>query len=150
MDKAALVATMVPLPKCFSGSTAVVNPQSRITGDVAILRYDLDEKEDVFGQERTARYHGTDTGVRLHGWWRALAGQIFRHYADPKPGKASLARYRDYARVDRSRGDRQDTNMDSDVDHLPGLATLARERWTCGDVKCVQDSLGLSVAIPIR
>lgn len=61
MDKNALVADVTPLPKGYSGEIKLTNPQSRIAGDVAILSYDSDENEVVFGQKVRARYHSTDT-----------------------------------------------------------------------------------------
>jgi hypothetical protein len=97
MDKAALVADITPLPNGYSGSIKVGKAQSRIEGDVAILSYDLDEKETVFGQDMTARYHGTDTWMRRNGQWQIIAGQIFRYYEDPAPGKVDSAKFVEYA-----------------------------------------------------
>ena len=86
MDKTAIVNDITPLPKGYSGSIRILNPKSRITSDVAILSYDLDESETVFGQELSARYHGTDTWLRRNGNWQIIATQMFRYYADPSPG----------------------------------------------------------------
>lgn len=97
MDKAALVKDVSPLPKGYSGIIKVVNAKSNILRDVAILSYDLDETEVVFGQEMKARYHGTDTWVRRGGQWQIVAGQMLRYYEDPAPGEAEPAKYRDYA-----------------------------------------------------
>ncbi len=97
MDKAALVADITPLPKGFTGSIAIGKVQSRIEGDVAILSYDLDEKEAIYGQNLTARYHETDTWLRRNGDWQIVAGQAFRYYEDPAPGWADIAKYPEYA-----------------------------------------------------
>jgi hypothetical protein len=86
MDKTALVNDITPFPKGYSGSIKILNPKSRITDDVAILSYDLDESETVFGQELRARYHGTDTWLRRNGNWQIIATQMFRYYEDPSPG----------------------------------------------------------------
>lgn len=51
MDKAALVKDITPLPKGYSGGIKLVNPKSSIQGDTAILSYDLDESETIFGQK---------------------------------------------------------------------------------------------------
>ena len=51
MDKAALVKDVQPLPKGYSGTIKLVRPKSHIEGNVAILSYDLDETETVFGQK---------------------------------------------------------------------------------------------------
>jgi Domain of unknown function (DUF4440) len=67
MDKAALVQDIVPLPPGYSGSIKVVNPKSHIEGDTAILSYDLEESETIYGQNMTARYHGTDTWMYSQG-----------------------------------------------------------------------------------
>jgi len=99
MDKAALVNDLAPLPAGYSGTIRLVDPQSRIIGDTAILSYDLDETEVVFGQSLKARYHETDTWMRRNGQWQIVAGQVLRYYEDPAPGKADPARYRDYAGV---------------------------------------------------
>ena len=79
MDKAALLADITPLPKGFSGSIEIGKARSHIEGNVAILSYDLDEKESVFGQQMWARYHATDTWMYRHGKWQIVAGQIFRY-----------------------------------------------------------------------
>jgi hypothetical protein len=97
MDKAALVAGIAPLPSGYSGTIKLVKAQSHIEGNVAVLSYDLDETETIFGQSMKARYHGTDTWLRRNGEWRIIAGQMLRYYEDPAPGAADTTRYRDYA-----------------------------------------------------
>jgi hypothetical protein len=96
MDKSALVKTITPLPKGYSGSIKVQNAQSRILGDTAILSYDMDESETVFGQQLKARYHATDTWMRRNGAWQIVAGQVLRYYEDPAPGKADPAKLAEY------------------------------------------------------
>jgi hypothetical protein len=95
-DKQAMLAQMAPLPRGLAGSIAVVGAHSHIEGDVAILSYDLDEKETVFGQLETARYHATDTWMRRNGTWQIVAGQIFRYYADPAPAEVDGHLLSDY------------------------------------------------------
>ena len=96
MDKAALVKDVQPLPKGYSGSIKIVRPKSHIEGDVAILSYDLDEIEIVFGQNLTARYHETDTWMRRNGTWQIVAAQVLRYYEDPAPGKADTSKFAGY------------------------------------------------------
>jgi hypothetical protein len=96
MDKKAFVDDQSPLPAGDSGSIKLVKPQSRILGNTAILSYDLDETETIFGQELKARYHETDTWVRRRGEWQIVAEQVLRYYEDPAPGKPDLKRYADY------------------------------------------------------
>ncbi|HET8891471.1 MAG TPA: DUF4440 domain-containing protein [Candidatus Angelobacter sp.] len=96
MDKAALVKDVQPLPKGYSGTIKLVRPKSHIEGDVAILSYDLDETETIFGQSMTARYHETDTWMRRGGKWQIVAGQVLRYYEDPAPGKADTSKFASY------------------------------------------------------
>jgi len=96
MDKKAFIADQAPLPAGYSGTITVVRPQSRMVGDTAILSFDLDETESVFGQALKARYHETDTWLRRDGRWQIVAEQIFRYYEDPAPGTPDPKRYPDY------------------------------------------------------
>jgi hypothetical protein len=97
MDKAALLKDLTPLPPGYRGTIKVVQPQSRIFPNIAILSYDADETETVFGQKMTARYHETDTWMLRNGQWQIVASQTLRYYEDPAPGKADPKKYRDYA-----------------------------------------------------
>jgi uncharacterized protein DUF4440/uncharacterized protein DUF3471 len=97
MDKAALVTDVTPLPAGYSGSIKVVNPRSNIRGDTAVLSYGLNETETIFGQNMTARYHGTDTWMYRDGKWQIVAGQMFRYYEDPAAGKGDVRKYAAYA-----------------------------------------------------
>jgi hypothetical protein len=96
MDKAALVKDIQPMPKGYSGMIKLVRPKSHIEGNVAILSYDLDETETVFGQNLTARYHETDTWMRRNGKWQIVAGQVLRYYEDPTVGKADTSKFPSY------------------------------------------------------
>ena len=96
MNKAALLADVSPLPEGYSGTIKLVKAQSHITRDTAILSYDLDETETVFGQKMTARYHGTDTWLLRDGRWQITAGQMLRYYQDPAAGKLNLKTLPDY------------------------------------------------------
>jgi len=97
MDKPALVKDVQPMPKGYSGTIKLVRPKSHIEGDVAILSYDLDETETIFGQQMTARYHETDTWMRRGGKWQIVAGQVLRYYEDPAVGKADTSKFSSYA-----------------------------------------------------
>jgi hypothetical protein len=96
MNKAALVADVTPLPPGYSGSIKMGKAQSHIEGDVAVLSYDLDEMETIYGQNMTARYHATDTWMRRNGRWQIVAGQVLRYYEDPAPGKVNPVKFADY------------------------------------------------------
>jgi hypothetical protein len=96
MDKAALLKDLTPLPKGYSGCIKIGNAQSRMAGNTAILSYDMDEKETVFGQELTARYHQTDAWMYREGRWQVIASQVLRYYEDPAPGKVDPAKFAEY------------------------------------------------------
>jgi ketosteroid isomerase-like protein len=96
MDKAALVKDIQPMPKGYSGTIKLMRPKSHIEGNVAILSYDLDETETIFGQNMTARYHETDTWMRRGGNWQIVAGQVLRYYEDPAPGKVDASKFPSY------------------------------------------------------
>ena len=96
MDKAALLKDLTPLPNGYSGSIRIVHALSRVAGNTAILSYDMDETETIFGQELTARYHATDTWIYRNGRWQIIAGQVLRYYEDPAPGKVDPAKFAEY------------------------------------------------------
>jgi uncharacterized protein DUF4440 len=97
MDKAGLVKDIQPLPQGYSGTIKIEQPKSHIESNVAILSYDLDETEIVFGQKLKARYHETDTWMRRGAQWQIVAAQVLRYYEDPAPGKADTSKFPDYA-----------------------------------------------------
>lgn len=96
MDKAALVNDISPMPTGYSGTIKIVSPQTRVMGNTAILSYDMDETETIFGQNLTARYHATDTWMFRDGTWQIVAGQVFRYYEDPAQGIADPKKYNQY------------------------------------------------------
>jgi hypothetical protein len=97
MDKQALLKDVEPMPKGYSGAIKIVRPKSHIENDVAILSYDMDETEVVFGQQLSARYHQIDTWLRRKGQWQIVATQVMRYYEDPAPGKADVSKFAGYA-----------------------------------------------------
>ncbi len=97
MDKGKLIADIAPLPKGYSGTIKVVRPLSRIFGDTAILSYDTDEIEIIFGQHLTARYHAIDTWLRRNGIWQIVASQAMRYYEDPAVGRADPTKFADFS-----------------------------------------------------
>ena len=95
-DKQRLIADVTPLPIGYSGAIKVENAESRIIGNAAVLSYDLDEKETIFGQNLKARYHVTDTWLQRNGNWQIIASQAHRYYEDPAVGKADPKKFTDY------------------------------------------------------
>ena len=96
-DKTQVLADVTPMPKGYSGTIKVVRPQSIITRECAILSYDNDETETIFGQELHARYHTTDTWLYRQGEWQVAASQTMRYYEDPAVGQSDPARFVAYA-----------------------------------------------------
>ncbi|MFY9689335.1 MAG: DUF4440 domain-containing protein [Candidatus Acidiferrales bacterium] len=96
MDKAAFLADLQPLPSGYAGSIQVTKSAARFAAGVAILSYDCDERETVFGQQLHARYHMTDTWVYRDAQWKIVASQTLRYYEDPATGNSPGARVGDY------------------------------------------------------
>src|SRR5437899_6902748 len=96
LDKTKLVADITPVPAGYSGSIKVDKVQSRIVGDTAVLSYDANETETIFGQNLTARYHITDTWLQRNGEWQIIASQAHRYYEDPATGRADPKKFADY------------------------------------------------------
>ena len=78
------------------GAIKIVNVISRIIGDTAILSYDANETETIFGQNLRARYHITDTWLRRNGQWQLIASQAHRYYEDPAISKADGKKFPDF------------------------------------------------------
>ena len=97
MDKTALVADITPMPAGYSGTIKVANAKSRIYADTAVLSYDCNETETIYGQNLTARYHTTDTWLRRNGTWQIIASQAHRYYEDPAIGQADPKKFADFA-----------------------------------------------------
>ena len=95
-DKSKLVADITPLPVGYSGTIKIENAQSRIIGNTAILSYDADETETIFGQKLKARYHITVTWLQRNGNWQIIASQAHRYYEDPALGKADPKKFADF------------------------------------------------------
>ncbi len=96
MDKTKLVADITPVPAGYSGAIKIDKVQSRIIGDTAVLSYDANETETIFGQNLTARYHITDTWLRRNGDWQIIASQAYRYYEDPATGKIDPKKFGDF------------------------------------------------------
>ncbi|HEU0209746.1 MAG TPA: DUF4440 domain-containing protein [Candidatus Udaeobacter sp.] len=95
-DKPKLLADITPLPVGYSGAIKIENAHSRIIANTAILSYDADESETIFGQNLKARYHVTDTWLQRNGSWQIIASQAHRYYEDPAMGKADPKKFDDF------------------------------------------------------
>ena len=95
-DKPKLIADIKPLPAGYSGTIKIENAQSRLIGNTAILSYDADETETIFGQNLKARYHITDTWLQRNGNCQIIASQAHRYYEDPGVGKGDPKKFAAY------------------------------------------------------
>jgi hypothetical protein len=96
LDKPKLIADITPLPAGYSGTIKIENAQSRIIGNTAILSYDANETETIFGQNLKARYHITDIWLQRNGNWQIIASQAHRYYEDPAIGKSDPKEFADF------------------------------------------------------
>jgi Domain of unknown function (DUF4440)/Domain of unknown function (DUF3471) len=83
LDKASLLATVEKLPEGYNGSIQIVDAKARFGTKVAVLSYNANETETVFGTVLHARYHMTDTWLYRNGQWQIVASQVLRYYEDP-------------------------------------------------------------------
>lgn len=90
LTKTQLIADITPLPKGYSGEIKIGAHNSVINGATAILSYDTNETETIFGQSLRARYHVTDTWLHRNGVWQIAASQTMRYYEDPAVGKIDI------------------------------------------------------------
>jgi hypothetical protein len=97
MDKKALLADLDPMPVGYSGPIKVVHPHAIFAPGVAVLAYECEETETIFGQELHARYHSVDTWLYRNGAWQIAASQTMRFYEDPAVGRADPARLDEFA-----------------------------------------------------
>jgi len=96
LGKPKLIADIAPMPAGYSGAIKIKNAQSRIIGNTAVLSYDADETETIFGQNLKARYHVTDTWLQRNGDWQIIASQAHRYHEDPAVGTADPKKFADY------------------------------------------------------
>jgi Domain of unknown function (DUF4440) len=80
MDKKALLADLDPMPAGYSGTIKVVHPHTLFAPGVAVLAYECEETETIFGQELHAHYHSVDTWLYRNGAWQIAASQTMRFY----------------------------------------------------------------------
>jgi hypothetical protein len=74
----------------------VIHPHTIFAPAVAILAYECEETETIFGQELHARYHTVDTWLFRSGTWQVAASQTMRYYEDPALGTTDPAHLRDF------------------------------------------------------
>jgi hypothetical protein len=95
-NKAQLVNDVSPMPAGYGGSIKLEKVQSRVINDTAILSYDINESETIYGQQLHARYHTTDTWMRRNNVWQIIASQAHRYYEDPAIGDVDPKTFADF------------------------------------------------------
>jgi len=96
MSKKELVEGIAPLPKGYSGSIKVTKPQMRLLKDTAVILYDADETETIFGQTLKTIFRTTDVWVQRDGKWQIVMTQVMVLHKDPptvKVDSTTLDRY---------------------------------------------------------
>jgi hypothetical protein len=67
MKKKAILADVSPMSAGYGGPINVAYPHVLFAPDVAILAYDCDETETIFGQQLHAQYRFVDTWLYRDG-----------------------------------------------------------------------------------
>jgi hypothetical protein len=99
MNKEAVLEDLQPMPAGYSGVIKVVHPHTTFAPGVAVLAYDCDEAETIFGQELHARYHAVDTWLYREGKWQIADSQTMRYYEDPAVGSTDPSHLDDFIGV---------------------------------------------------
>jgi hypothetical protein len=136
MDKKALLADLDPMPAGYSGTIKVVHPHTTFAPGVAVLAYECEETETIFGQELHARYHSVDTWLYRNGAWQIAASQTMRFYEDPAAGTTDPARLDDFTGTyELSSGNRRTVTRQGDDLFLErGTGTKTRLVPESGDL----------------
>lgn len=71
-----LIKSIQPLPAGSVGHINVVDLTLRGLGSAAVVRYVIDETEDVQGQHLHTKYRETDTYAPVGGAWKIVASQV--------------------------------------------------------------------------
>lgn len=96
MNKRELLRGMGPFPPGFAGAIRVQNPRVTDFGNVAVIVFDADESETVYGQHLNVKYLSTYTWIKEGGKWRIIAAQTQVRAQDPAPTPISGARLEAY------------------------------------------------------
>jgi len=91
LPKKKFLEELTGLPKGLSGSIEVKDLTVQAFGDFAIVRFRLEEQEDVFGQKLANQYRVTDTFRRVEGAWKMVASHFTVVTIDPPAQAVSKA-----------------------------------------------------------
>ena len=90
-DKSAFLKDLTGLPPGLSGSIVVTDLTVQQSGDFAVVRFRMDEKEKVFGQQLATRYRSTDTFRKQDAKWKIIASHQSVITSDPPAQEVSKA-----------------------------------------------------------
>ncbi len=83
LDKKAFLKELTGLPSGLTGSIDVADLTVQQLGDFAIVRFRMNEKETVFGQQLATAYRSTDTFHKGSGDWKMIASHQSVITSDP-------------------------------------------------------------------
>jgi hypothetical protein len=95
--KAEMLKDIKPLAAGVSGTIAVIDFQSIVHGDVAVVMYVADEHENYHGQQLHCRYRSTDTWQRVAKQWKLISSQVLALRTDPPAIALAEAKLDEYA-----------------------------------------------------
>jgi len=91
LSKEKFLGELNGLPNGLSGSIAVQDLTVQRLKDLAIVRFRLQEQENVFGQQLATQYRVTDTFRRVGSEWKMVASHASVVTIDPPPQEVSTA-----------------------------------------------------------
>jgi len=96
IGKKQFIEELRPLPAGLAGDISVQDLTVQPVGDVAIVRFLVDEWETVFGQRISTRYRATDTFRRDGAEWKMLASHVSVVTEDPPTQEVSRDQWPSY------------------------------------------------------
>ena len=97
MDKAAVMADLVPLPAGLVGKAIITDYRLQRYGDMAIATYIADEGLDYHGQHIQTHFRITDTWALRPAGWRIVGSQTLAVLDDPPAIALPQTKLADYA-----------------------------------------------------
>jgi len=82
-DKSTFLKELTGLPQGLSGGIEVTDLTVQQFGDIAVVRFLMNEKETVFGQQLSTSYRSTDTFRKHDGRWKMIASHQSVITSDP-------------------------------------------------------------------
>lgn len=83
LDKKTFLKELTGLPPGLTGSIAVADLTLQQVGDFAVVRFRMNEKETVFGQQLSTAYRSSDTFHKVNGDWKMIASHQSVITSDP-------------------------------------------------------------------